>query len=112
MTPGARCAKFLRMKVLRSNETMHANKLVSMLNQIATFHRRQSPETAAAEIAEHVQRFWEPRMRAAIYAHLDAGGEGMAESAKLAVAQLKARDEGKTPFDPTEAATLGEPLEA
>jgi formate dehydrogenase subunit delta len=28
-------------------------------------------------ITEHVQNFWDPRMRSAITAHLDAGGAGL-----------------------------------
>ena len=45
---------------------MNETKLVTMLNQIATFYRRRPPEQAASEIALHVEKFWEPRMRRAI----------------------------------------------
>ncbi len=91
---------------------MQGNKLVTMVNQIAEFHRRQPDEIATAEVAKHLQRFWEPRMRLAIYAHVDAGGEGLSAISRSAVAQLKALDEGKLPFDPTAKAKLADPLEA
>ena len=29
------------------------------------------------EVAEHIKSFWEKRMLAQIYAHIDAGGEGL-----------------------------------
>jgi formate dehydrogenase subunit delta len=91
---------------------MQGNKLVTMVNQIAAFHQRQPNEVATAEVAQHLQRFWEPRMRAQIFAHLDAGGEGLSAISRSAVAQLKASQEGKLPFDPTEPAKLRDPLEA
>jgi formate dehydrogenase subunit delta len=91
---------------------MHAGKLIMMANQIAAFHRREKPEVAAAEVATHLQRFWEPRMRAAIQAHLDAGGEGLSDIARRAVALSKAHDLGRLPFDPAAVAALTPPLEA
>ncbi len=91
---------------------MHDNKLVTMVNQIADFHRRQPNEVATAEVVKHLERFWEPRMRKQIFAHLDAGGEGLSEISRSAVALLKAHDEGKLPFDPGAAAKLSPPLEA
>jgi len=83
-----------------------------MLNQIATFHRRLPLEAAATEVAAHLQQFWEPRMRAAICGHLATGGEGLSDIARRAVALVKARDEGRLPFDPYQAAKITPPLEA
>ena len=37
----------------------------------------QGPDKAVAGAAEHLAKFWDPRMRAAIIAHLDAGGVGL-----------------------------------
>ncbi len=91
---------------------MDARKLVGMLNQIATFYRRRPPEEAASEVALHVEKFWEPRMRQAIYAHLDAGGAGLERNAQDALVLLRERDAGRIPFDPGEAAKLHTPLEA
>lgn len=91
---------------------MDPNKLVSMLNQIATFYLRRPPEEAASEVALHVEKFWEPRMRRAIYAHLDAGGAGLADNARDGLVLLRQRDEGRIDFDPEDAARLHTPLEA
>jgi formate dehydrogenase subunit delta len=91
---------------------MEGNKLVTMVNQIAAFHRRQPQEEAATEVAAHLGRFWEPRMRKAIQAHLAAGGAGLSPIAKRAVELSKASDEGRLPFDPYQAADITPPLEA
>ena len=45
---------------------MSPEKLVYMANQIATFFRSQPEEKAVAGVAEHINSFWEPRMRAAL----------------------------------------------
>jgi formate dehydrogenase subunit delta len=38
-------------------------KLVYMANQIATFFKSQPEAEAAAGVATHINKFWEPRMR-------------------------------------------------
>ena len=49
-----------------------------MANQIGKFFAQPGPdEVAVTGIAEHIKKFWDPRMRAAIFAHLDAGGAGL-----------------------------------
>jgi formate dehydrogenase subunit delta len=60
---------------------MDAAKLVKMANQIAAFFAAEPVRTAAVEgVANHIKRFWEPRMRRAILAQLDAGPDhGMHE---------------------------------
>ena len=67
---------------------MRAEKLVTMANQIGTFFSSQGPDQAVAGIADHLRRFWEPRMRAAILEHLRAGGEGLQPDVRLALEQL------------------------
>lgn len=57
---------------------MEIEKLVRMANQVGDFYAPQSDERAAAGVAKHVKDFWDPRMRAQIFAHLDSGGEGLA----------------------------------
>jgi formate dehydrogenase subunit delta len=54
-----------------------AVKLVTMANQIARAFAAEGEERAVPQIAEHIVRFWDPRMRAHIAAHLAAGGEGL-----------------------------------
>jgi formate dehydrogenase subunit delta len=64
-------------------------KLVRMANQIATFFASQPGETQAAEVAGHLKAFWEPRMLTALYAHVDAGGEGLSPLVLQAVGRLR-----------------------
>jgi len=60
-----------------------------MANQIGTFFKSQNLGTASANIAEHITKFWDPRMRRAIVAHLDAGGAGLDPAARQAVEALR-----------------------
>ena len=67
---------------------MQPDKLVRMANQIATFFRSQPGTDRADRVAQHLRDFWDPRMRAAIRAHLAAGGEGLDDLARAAVQRL------------------------
>ena len=65
------------------------DRLIYMANQIGTFFRSQGADKAVPGIAEHIRKFWDPRMRKAITAHLDAGGEGLDAPVRDAIASLK-----------------------
>lgn len=69
---------------------MQAEKLVRMANQIAAFFKAQGSD-APAEVADHLAKFWDPRMRRAILAHVDQGGAGLDPVARQAVALLPRR---------------------
>jgi len=64
-------------------------RLVMMANQIGKFFVPQKKMDAVAAIADHLEKFWDPRMRAAIVAHWKAGGEGLDPPVREAVARLK-----------------------
>jgi formate dehydrogenase subunit delta len=66
-----------------------ADKLVMMANQIGKFFAPQRQADPAAAIADHLKKFWDPRMRAAIVAHLEAGGDGLEDPVRQAVRRLK-----------------------
>jgi formate dehydrogenase subunit delta len=54
---------------------MDIDNLVHMANRIGEFFASMPDrEEASQEIAEHLRKFWEPRMRRALLAHLDATG--------------------------------------
>lgn len=74
-----------------SGDTSHDtnDKLVYMANQIGTFFKSQGMDAASAKIAEHITKFWDPRMRRAIIAHLDAGGAGLHPAVRRAVETLR-----------------------
>ncbi|MGH8253907.1 MAG: formate dehydrogenase subunit delta [Steroidobacteraceae bacterium] len=70
---------------------MSAERLVQMANDISHFFAAEPKRAdAVAGIAGHIQRFWDPRMRRQIAAHLAAGGEGLEEVTREAIATLKA----------------------
>ncbi|MCC7321085.1 MAG: formate dehydrogenase subunit delta [Rubellimicrobium sp.] len=68
---------------------MTPDKMIRMANQIATFFDTQ-PGDAAGSVADHLAKFWEPRMKAQLFAHAAAGGEGLRDSVREAVARMQA----------------------
>jgi formate dehydrogenase subunit delta len=77
---------------------MSVEHLVRMANDIGNFFASEPDRDAAiAGIATHVRRYWEPRMRRQIYAHLDAGGEGLSDLALAAIRQLAGNERAVVP---------------
>jgi formate dehydrogenase subunit delta len=68
---------------------MPPDKLIYMANQIGKFFASQGSDRAATSTAEHLRKFWDPRMRAGIVAHLEAGGIGLDPEVRKAVEQLR-----------------------
>ena len=68
---------------------MSPDKLVYMANQIGKFFAHQGEGKAVAGIADHLAKFWDPRMRAAIQAHVTHGGAGLDPLVRQAVETLK-----------------------
>jgi formate dehydrogenase subunit delta len=64
---------------------MSPDKLVYMANQIGKFFAHEGEAKAAADVADHLKKFWDPRMRTAILAHLAAGGAGLDPASRRAV---------------------------
>ena len=56
-----------------------SEKLVIMANQIAAFFHSKPREEGIAGVAEHINKFWEPRMRRQLFEMLNSGGEGFNE---------------------------------
>jgi hypothetical protein len=52
-------------------------KIVRMANQIGTFFLSKPHDEGVAGVAEHVNKFWEPRMRRHFFEIVDAGGAGL-----------------------------------
>jgi formate dehydrogenase subunit delta len=71
-----------------SHETS-TDKLVYMANQISKFFASQGEAVAVNGTAEHLKKFWDPRMRASILRHLAAGGHGLDPIARHAVERLQ-----------------------
>ncbi len=68
---------------------MSPERLVYMANQIGKFFAHRGEAQAVADIADHLTKFWEPRMRTAILAHLDHGGGGLDPHVLKAVMTLR-----------------------
>jgi formate dehydrogenase subunit delta len=71
------------------------DRLVYMANQIGKFFETQGQDRAVPGIAEHIRKFWDPRMRKSIFAHLDAGGAGLAPNVLQALTTLKQVEQEK-----------------
>jgi formate dehydrogenase subunit delta len=70
------------------------DKLVYMANQIGKFFASQSEQAAVTGTAEHIRKFWDPRMRSAIFAHLDKGGIGLDPAVRRAIDSLRGNQPG------------------
>jgi formate dehydrogenase subunit delta len=67
-----------------------ADKLVHKANQIARFFATQPRGDAVAATADHLMKFWEPRMRAQMLGWLDEGAaNGLEPVAREAFEQLR-----------------------
>jgi formate dehydrogenase subunit delta len=57
---------------------MNNDNLIRMVNRIGTFFAAMpNRDEALHDIAQHVRRFWEPRMRRQLLAHVDDDGAGV-----------------------------------
>ncbi|MGE0747476.1 MAG: formate dehydrogenase subunit delta [Rhodospirillales bacterium] len=68
---------------------MSDDRLVRMANQIAAAFTARTEAEAVAATEEHIRLYWEPRMRTALSAHLDAGGAGLTPVARAAAVRLR-----------------------
>lgn len=64
-------------------------KHARMANQIATFFASKPREEGILGVAEHINKFWEPRMRRHLFEIVDAGGDGLHELVMAAVPQIR-----------------------
>lgn len=68
---------------------MDIENLVKMANDIAGFFAADPDHTAAVNgVTDHLRKFWDPRMRRAIIAHVQGGGAGLSEIALAAAERL------------------------
>jgi formate dehydrogenase subunit delta len=69
---------------------MSPDKLAYMANQIGKFFAHQGHDKTVAGVADHLARFWDPRMLDAIIAQLEAGGAKLDPCVREAVVRLRA----------------------
>jgi formate dehydrogenase subunit delta len=65
------------------------DKLVRMANQIGDYFRAMPESEATSGAADHLRRYWTPKMVGEIIAYVDNGHSGLNETAARAVAELK-----------------------
>ena len=64
---------------------MDSHHLVTMVNEIAAFFAGEDPGKAAENVANHLRRYWDPRMRRQIVEHATLGGEGLSQVGRAGV---------------------------
>ncbi|AWB34932.1 formate dehydrogenase subunit delta [Orrella marina] len=88
---------------------MNIGQLVRMANQIGAFFVTMPDQDKALEgIAEHLRKFWEPRMRRELLAFLDQHPDGRSGDVVLDPVVCKAVDSHRialTPMKPAPSAT-------
>jgi formate dehydrogenase subunit delta len=65
---------------------MDIERLAYMANQIARNFAVQGEAEAVAATADHIDKFWDPRMKAQLFDH---GGEGLCPIAARAMVKLR-----------------------
>ncbi len=58
-------------------DVIELEQLITMANQIGDFYAAYPPERARERLRNHLRTNWDPRMRSALLAHIDAGGDGL-----------------------------------
>jgi formate dehydrogenase subunit delta len=70
---------------------MDIGNLIRMANRIGDFFNAMPDhQQAVSDVAAHIRRFWEPRMRAELLAFLERHPDGVADDARLSPLVLEA----------------------
>ena len=67
---------------------MNTENMIHMANQIAQFFASYPHEEAVEGVADHIQKFWEKRMRQQLREYIGQGGSGLNELALEAAKRL------------------------
>jgi hypothetical protein len=81
-------------------------KIIRMANQIGTFFESKKHDEGVHGVAEHINKFWEPRMRRHFFEVVDAGGEGLRPIVIEAAAQVRRPSERVTAEQAAEAGAV------
>ncbi|GHC25730.1 formate dehydrogenase [Gemmobacter lutimaris] len=68
---------------------MSHDKLITMANQIARFMESKPHAEGVTGLANHINDFWEPRMRRQLFELLDNGGDGFRPLVLEAATQIR-----------------------
>jgi formate dehydrogenase subunit delta len=88
--------------------------MIKMANEIGSFWEGELGEDKAAnDVATHLRRYWEPRMRAQMITYFEERqGAGLSDVAKKAVAVLASQAQAAAAAGAQAAATQGQPASA
>lgn len=78
-------------------------RLIRMANQIGTFFLSKPHDEGVAGTAEHINKFWEPRMRRQFFDIVESGGDGMLPIVLEASAKVRRPSAPITPEQAAEA---------
>jgi formate dehydrogenase subunit delta len=68
---------------------MNPDTLIRMANDIGAFFAGDAnPDEAAQHVLLHIRRYWDPRMKAQIIKHYEAGGAGLDDHVRAAIKLL------------------------
>ena len=62
-----------------TDPVLDMTRIILMANQIGDFFAPYPSERRAEGIRNHLRTYWDPRMRAALLAYIDEGGEKLRE---------------------------------
>jgi formate dehydrogenase subunit delta len=68
---------------------MDEHVMVHKANSIAQFFSAYPREEAVAGVADHLRKFWEPRMRRQLFEYLAGGGAGLHDLVPEAAQRLE-----------------------
>lgn len=86
---------------------MKSSDLVRMANQITDYFSLYPKSEALDGIAKHIHASWEPRMRNALKAHIDEGGEGLSPLFLESMAEYFKGPRGQANVNPAKVAPKG-----
>jgi formate dehydrogenase subunit delta len=68
---------------------MQTHDMVRMANQIADFFKSYTEKEAIDGIADHINKFWDPRIRKDFFVLIDSGGAGLSDLVLKAAVDIK-----------------------
>ncbi len=68
---------------------MSHDKTARMANQIAGFFASKPHDEGVAGVAEHINKFWEPRMRARLFAIFESEPEALHDLVRSAMPSVR-----------------------
>ena len=68
---------------------MSADKIIRMANQISKFMESKPHDEGVMGLANHINDFWEPRMRRQFFDLLDGGADGFRPLVVEAAAKIR-----------------------